>query len=253
MFKSERKFADLDDFFGTSNNNSLTGLQTIKGRIADLDKIYEDWKFNMWNFTEDYEERQFLFNEVYESIEIMRSSSVNYIIGEFNPSIIASSEGVEIICNVILYLEFIKNGVPCTYKKVDPDWRVVNTAIGPKYYDNRWNKVVKIGQDWAIYKHNTLNPDTLKAVEKSGFSCNYLLNAGDTLDKNVFIDRRNASAHGDFSRILIIEQLHGYVVNAVNDMVKLMNNRTASLDQYTKASNFMVNVIKEFNNKYRHS
>ena len=69
----------------------------------------------------------------------------------------------------------------------------------------------------------------------------------------VFASRRKAAAHGDFSRILIVEQFHGYVVNDVYDLVKLMNNKIASFDQYTKASNFIINVINEFNKKYSHS
>lgn len=247
-----RDYSGLDDFFGTSSANAHTGLQAIKERIKEIDSVYKKWEFNIWNFTHDHDESQFLINEVRESTEIMRSSSYNYIIGEYNSAIMASSSAVERVCNVILYLEFIKNGVPCVYKKVDPKWRVVNTASGPIYYDQKWNLLVKMSGGLALYNSKTLSGNTLKEIEVCGYSCNYLLNPSDSVDKNIFIDRRNAAAHGVFTRIPILEQEHGYIPNDINDLLKLMTNKDASLDQYTKASNFIVNVINEFNKKYTH-
>ena len=65
-----------------------------------------------------------------------------------------------------------------------------------------------------------------------------------------FIGRRNASAHGDFSRILIEEQMHGYIIKDPNDLIKLINNKDASLDQYSKASDFIVEAFKIFDQRY---
>ena len=254
MFTSEgRKYSDLNDFFGTSSQNALTGWKAITDRMNETDSVYKDWEFNVWKFTENHDETQFLVNEVKESIEIMRSSSVNYIIGEFNQSISASSEAVEKICNVILYIDFAKNGYPERHKSVEADWIEVITASGSMYYTKRWNKVINQGKEWAVYKHASLTETTIERVEKSGYSCSELKNLTDTPEKIVFASRRKAAAHGDFSRILIVEQFHGYVVNDVYDLVKLMNNKIASFDQYTKASNFIINVINEFNKKYSHS
>ncbi|MFG1545409.1 MAG: hypothetical protein AAE976_02790 [Thermoplasmataceae archaeon] len=253
MFKSERKYSDLDEFFRTGNNNSITGQKSIQSRINDLDSLYTEWKYDSWNFTSDSAENDFLRNEMWESIEIMRSSSINYIIGEFNSSIIASSAAIERVCNVILYIDFRKNPEGHCYKDVREDWIKVNTVRGTIYYTERWNRVVEIGNGYTIYKHKTLEPNTLKSVEKCGYNCAYLLNINDTICKNVFIERRKAAAHGDFSRLPIVEQLHGYVVSGPNDLFKLQTNKDAALDQYDKASKFIVNVINEFNRKYASS
>ncbi len=250
MFKSERKYSDLDDFFRTRNNNTLTGLEAIQKRINELDSLYSQWEYYNWNFMSDSVENNFLRNEMWESIEIMRSSSINYIIGEFNSSIIASSEAVEVVCNVILYIEFRKTHIGTYDQSARPEWVKVNTVNGPIYYDKRWNRVVKTGNGYIIYKHKTLNPETLKSVETCGYECKYLLNPIDTFDNNIFIQRRNAAAHGDFSRLPIVEQLHGYVVCGKNDLLQLMTNKDAALDQYDKASKFIVDVIDKFNKRF---
>lgn len=251
MFKSEREYLDLDDFFRTSNNNSITGLTAIKKRINELDSLYEEWELGSYNFISDDEENNFIRNEIYESIEIMRDSSLNYIIGEFNASIISSSEAVEKICNAILYLDFIKSCNGPYIPSDKDDWIKVDTVNGPTYYDKKWNKVVKTEKGYIIYKHRTLNSETFNNVERCGYNCSYLSNPVDKkIDKNVFIERRNAAAHGDFSRLPIVEQLHGYVPNGINDLLKLQTNKDAALDQYDKASKFIVNVIGNFNKEY---
>ena len=178
------------------------------------------------------------------------NSSLNYIIGEFNSSIVASSEAVERVCNIILYMEFRKTNTTPKYQNIKPDWIKVDTVNGTIYYTTRWNKVIKLASGYIIYCHNTLNFKTLKNLEALGYSCGHLLNDQDILEKNVFVERRNASAHGDFSRIPIVQQLHGYVVSDPNDLFKLYNNKEAALDQYKKASNFIISVINEFNKRY---
>lgn len=250
MFKSDRQYSGLDDLFRTSNNNTITGLKAVSERIKELDLLYIDWQYNSWNFTSDSVENDYLRNEMWESIEIMRSSSLNYIIGEFNSSIVASSEAVERVCNIILYMEFRKTNTTPKYQNIKPDWIKVDTVNGTIYYTTRWNKVIKLASGYIIYCHNTLNFKTLKNLEALGYSCGHLLNDQDILEKNVFVERRNASAHGDFSRIPIVQQLHGYVVSDPNDLFKLYNNKEAALDQYKKASNFIISVINEFNKRY---
>ncbi len=250
MFRSEREYSSLDDFFRTRNDNSVTGLTAIKKRIKDLDSLYSEWQYNnTWNFTSDDKDNVFLRNEVLECIEIMRSSSINYIIGEFNSSIIASSEAVERVCDIILYTDFITNYEGSYITSIDPEWVEVKTVNGFIYYDKRWNRVVENSRGYVVYKHKTLNQETLKSVERCGYKCSYLLNPRDTLCNNIFIARRNAAAHGDFSRLPIVEQLHGYVVSEPSDLLKLRTNKEAALDQYNKASKFIVNVIKEFNRR----
>jgi len=76
------------------------------------------------------------------------------------------------------------------------------------------------------------------------------LNSGDTIDNSIFIARKNAVAHGEPSRLMILEQMHGCDVKNVDDIVRLMNNREASLDQYKKASTFITEVLAKFNSEF---
>ena len=139
MFKSARKYSGLDDFYGTSSTNSLYGWSAIEDRINETDKVYRDWQLNSWHFTSDHEETQYLINEVYDTIEIMRSSVSTYIMGNFNASIQSSSAAVEKIGNVILYwiltagrhlkrlAPFKTTGFPST-RSMEPD-TTINAGI----------------------------------------------------------------------------------------------------------------------------
>lgn len=109
MFRSGRKYAGLDDFFRTESNSSLSSWEAIEKRIEQIDELYSNWEFNIWPFSNNNEEIQFLVNEIKESYEIIESSAVEYIIGEFNSSIVASSAAVEKVCNVISYLDFMQD------------------------------------------------------------------------------------------------------------------------------------------------
>ncbi len=251
MFKSARKYSGLDDFYGTSSTNSLYGWSTIEDRINETDKVYRDWQLNSWHFTSDHEETQYLINEVYDTIEIMRSSVSTYIMGNFNASIQSSSAAVEKIGNVILYLDFDRRAPSETISAIQNDWIPVNTVYGTRYYDKRWNRVLKRGSQWVIFKHSMLNGCMLKEIKESGYPSDILLNPSDTFDTSIFVSRRNASAHGDFSRILIEEQLHGYVVSGPGDLAGLVSNKDASLDQYSKASDFIIETLKIFDQRYK--
>ncbi|QRF75978.1 hypothetical protein Thermo_01488 [Thermoplasmatales archaeon] len=252
MYNSRRKYSGLDDFFKTSSTNSLSGWKAIEERIGQIDDLYSPWEFDIWNFTKIHEETQFLVNEIYESIEIIESSAVEYIIGDFNSSIAASSSAVEKICNVILYLDFLNDPDPKQFTSIDSSWTGVDTVYGMRYFDKRWNRLVQKGPSlWVLFKHESLSDTLLKKVECLGYSCKTLLNEKDTFEHCVFISRRNAAAHGDFSRITIVEQLHGYVLDDdPNTLLKLTTNKDACLDQYKKASEFTKEVIKRFGQLY---
>ena len=252
MFNSGRRYSGLDDFFRTGSNSSLSSWAAIEKRIEQIDSLYSDWDFNIWNFAQSYEETQFLVNEVKESIGLIQSSAVEYIIREFNSSIAASSSAVEKVCNVILYLDFLTNPSPQQFSSIDPSWTAVNTVYGMRYFDKRWNRLVQRGPSlWILFTHESLSDTLLSKVESFGYSCDPLLNADDTIEHCVFISRRNAAAHGDFSRITIVEQLHGYRLDEdPNTLFNLTSNREACLDQYKKASEFTKTAIKRFNQLY---
>ena len=252
MFNSGRKYSGLDDFFKTNSPNSLNGWKAIEERIGQIDKLYSPWVIKVWDFTKIREETQFLANEIWESIEIIESSAVEYIIGEFNSSIMASSSAVEKVCNVILYLGFLNEPNAKQFTSIDPSWTGVNTVYGMRYFDKWWNRLVQKGPSlWVLFEHMNLSGTLLKNVESLGYSCKTLLNTNDTPEHCVFISRRNAAAHGDFSRITIVEQLHGYVLDEdPNTLFRLTTNKEACLDQYKKASEFTRAVIKRFNELY---
>ena len=251
MFKNAREYTGLDDFYGTSSTSSLNGWKAVEERINETESLYRDWQLNLWPFTSEHEETQYLINEVHDTIEIMRSGVLTYIVGDFNASIQSSSAAVEKIGNVILYLDFVKCTPSQTFSTPQSDWISINTVYGTRYYDKRWNRVVQRGSKWVIFKHSMLNGDMLKAMKKSGYPSELLLNQGDSFDTSIFVSRRNAAAHGDFSRILIEEQLHGYVVNGPDDLARLVNNKKASLDQYSKASNFIIETLKIYDQRYK--
>ena len=251
MFKSNRKYSGLDDFYGTSSTNSLYGWSEIEKRIHETDLAYRDWQLNSWHFTSDHEETQYLINEVHDTIEIMRGSVSAYIMGNFNASIQSSSAAVEKIGNVILYLNFVKRPPLKRYSIVQENWTPINTVYGTRYYDKDRNRVIPMGSKWVVFKHSMLNGDMLKDMKKNGYPSDILLNPGDTLDTSIFVSRRNASAHCDFSRILILQQLHGYVVSGPDDVARLVNNKDASLDQYKKASAFIIATLKIFDQRYK--
>jgi len=253
MFRSDREYSGLDDFFQTSIDNSLRGLTAIKERIKDSDSLYSEWQYNPWNFISDSVENDFLRNEVWVSIETMRSGSINYIMGEFNLSIVASSAAVERICNVISYIDFRQHHMSPDCEHTQEEWIKVDTVHGPVYYTENWDKIIKTKTGYIIYKNKTLGHKLLHNVEKCSYECSYLLNPGDTICNNVFVERRNAAAHGDFSRLPLIEQRHGYIISDPDDLSKLMGNKNTALDQYGKASKFIVNVINKFNKEYTSS
>ena len=249
MFKTSRKYSGLDDLFGTSSKSERTGWPAMQKRIDELDTLSQDWDYNLWAFTQDNEECQYLINEVREAIDILESAYSEYIIGEYNSSIIASSAALERAGNVPLYLGFV-NSKPKIHPTVEQDWISIHTVNGIRYYDSKWNKVIQVSKGYIIYPHGTLSATMLHNLENLGYSCNCLLNQGDTLDNCIFISRRNAAAHGDFSRILIIEQLHGQVAKDINRLLSLTTNKDACFDQYKKAYMFILGALTKFNNLY---
>lgn len=250
MFKSDRTYKGLDDYSGTSAKGNVMSWDNVNDRIHELDKLYTKWNFNYWKFNQKNDINQFLRNEIYDVIELMRSSSNNYIIANFEASIILASAAVEKMCNAVLFIYFMreKKGTGCN--SIDPEWIKVDTVNGPIYFDKQWNRVIKIGNAWFKFKNNTLNEKTLEKVKCYGYSCEFLLNPGDQLEKSIFVERRNAVAHGDPARMLIIEQLHGYVINTPNDMAELMNNRKSAFDQYKMASTFILSVFSKFDKDF---
>jgi len=249
MFKSDRKYQGLDDFFRTGSKNDVMSWGEIEKRIGELDAPYNGWSLNQWLFVKDEKINQFLLAEIFDVIELMRSSSHNYIIAEFEASIILSSVAVEKLCNAILFIDFINKGQGKLIKNVNPKWIKVNTADGPIYFDTNWNRIVEVNEGCLKFEHKTLGK-IMRYVQNLGYSVKALLNPGDTIDNSIFIARRNALAHGDPKRLIILEQMHGYVVNDINDIVRLMNNKEASLDQYKKASTFIIYVLAKFNSEF---
>jgi len=249
MFKSDRKYQGLDDFFRTGSKKNVMSWDEIEKRIGELDKLYNGRPLNQWLFVKDEKINQFLLAEILDVIELMRSSSHNYIIAEFEASINLSSVAVEKLCNAILFIDFIKKGHGVLIQNVDPGWIKVNTADGPIYFDKKWNRIVEVNGGWLKFEHKTLGK-ILGSVQNLGYSVNALLNPGDTIDNSIFIARRNAVAHGDPKRLIILKQMHGYVVNDINDIVRLMNNGEESLDQYKKASTFIIEVLAKFNSEF---
>lgn len=251
MFRSPRKYSNLDDFYSTTVQNSLTSWSEIEKRIGETDSLYRNWRAELWQFTSDNEENQYLLSEVQNTIDVMRSAVLNYIMADFNASIVSSSAAVEKIGNVILYLNFVKAPPTKTYTAPEVDWIAINTVYGTRYYDNHWDRIVQRGSVFIKFQHSVLNGKMLENIKKCGYPSHLLVNANDTLDKSIFVGRRNAAARGDFSRILIEEQIHGYIVNNPDDLVKIVNNRIASLDQYSKASDFITNTMSIFDRCYK--
>ena len=250
MFRSDRTYKGLDDYFGTSAKGNVMSWDNVNDRIHELDGIYKTWNFSWWEFDQKSGVNQFLRNEIYDVIELMRSSSNNYIIANFEASIILASAAVEKMCNAVLFIYFMRerNGTKCN--STGPEWIKVDTVNGPIYFDERWNRFIRIGNAWFKFKNNTLNKTTLEKVKCYGYSCEFLLNPGDQLEKSIFVERRNAVAHGDPARMLIIEQLHGYVINTPNDMAELMKNRKSAFDQYKMASTFILSVFSKFDKDF---
>jgi len=240
----------LDDFFRTGSKNNVMSWDEIEKRIGELDKLYNGWSLNQWLFVKDEKINQFLLVEIFDVIELMRSSSNNYIIAEFEASIILSSVAVEKLCNAILFIDFIKKRQDEVIKNEDPKWIKVDTADGPIYFDKKWNRIVEVNGGWLKFEHKTLGKCLLESVRNIGYSVDSLLNPGDTIDNSIFIARRNALAHGDPKRLIILEQMHGYVVNDNNDIVRHRNNGEESLDQYKKASTFIIEVLAKFNSEF---
>jgi hypothetical protein len=150
MFKSNRKYQGLDDFFGTGSKNNVMSWDEIEKRIGELDAPYNGLPLNQWLFVKEEKINQFLLAEIFDVIELMRSSSNNYIIAEFEASLILSSVAVEKLCNAILFIDFIKNidfikkGQGKLIKNVDPEWIKVDTADGSIYFDTNWNRNVEV-------------------------------------------------------------------------------------------------------------
>ena len=250
MFKSDRKYQGLDDFFGTGSKNNVMSWDEIEKRIGELDAPYNGLPLNQWLFVKEEKINQFLLAEIFDVIELMRSSSNNYMITEFEASLILSSVAVEKLCNAILFIDFIKKGQGKLIKNVDPEWIKVDTADGSIYFDTNWNRIVEVNGGWLKFEHKTLGKDLLECVQNLGYCVNDLLNPGDAIDNAIFIARRNAATHGDPKRLIILKQMHGYVVNDINDIVRLMNNGEESLDQYKKASTFIIYVLAKFNSEF---
>jgi hypothetical protein len=260
MFHSNEEYSGLDNFFRTnSNENHLRKNDAILKRIKDLEKLYRKWSSGPWNFSKDERETQERNNDCHETVEIMREANLNYILGFFNSSIIMSSIAVERLLKCIMLLNF-KN--EC-FKKVKienlSELHPVRTVYGlePFYYGyhkSNYKQIYKLGNEYYEYKIGLKY--SMKKALTIGLPINRLLDKNEEsklLDNKdvLFIIRRNNAAHGFYiNTTLGYEQLQRIESNETIDMVELLKFGRDAYDQYSKASNFVIDTFINFEKNY---
>lgn len=224
MFKSEKPYKGLDDYFLTNIEQLHSRSNTeIEKRIKEIESIYQEWPFNPnWKHPND---RGWKNAFCLSTVNLMAQAANCYILGFYETSVMASSAAVE---------------------------QIIHVDIDPKV------KHVKIREheEYIIQNYGTLNKILLKA-KKNGYPTNLLLDSNEVfLDECTFVQRRNMIAHGAYENQFPIEQVHysNFLVISpdIPNIEYTMFNGKASFDQYKKASNFIIETFRWFE-KTRHS
>ena len=261
MFHSNEEYSGLDNFFRTnSNENHLRKNDAILKRIKDLDKLYRKWPSGPWNFSKDERETQERNNDCYETVEIMREANLNYILGFFNSSIIMSSIAVERLLKCIMLLNF-KN--KCFEKvKIEnlSELNPVRTVYGlePFYYGylkKNYTKIYKSNDRYRIYKIGFKS--SMKKALSIGFPVNRLIDEKELEQLQdgkdiLFIIRRNNAAHGFYTETNFGYEQKQYIKSNKNiDIAYLLKFGREAYDQYSKASNFVIDTFIKFEKNYQ--
>lgn len=248
----------MDDFYHTDSPGYSLNRANIKERIAELDAIYKEWQFHLWNFSSNRTECNEIWNDCQNSIDLMASSANCYILAMFVPSIQASSAAVEKLVNVIVYLEkrnklkLRKNDTDEVIHSPADKWIKVDTVEQPQYYSKNFRaRFFKRGDGFVefYYPELTCGLTQIPALPYHP----ELICKSDPPDESAFVQRRNAAAHGVMTRLLLIEQVHGYVIDKDEDWWPLINNKHSAFEQYRSASDFMIDTFKVFTEEYGHS
>lgn len=170
-----------------------------------------------------------------------------------------SSIAVERLLKCIMLLNF-KN--EC-FKKVKienlSELHPVRTVYGlePFYYGyhkSNYKQIYKLGNEYYEYKIGLKY--SMKKALTIGLPINRLLDKNEEsklLDNKdvLFIIRRNNAAHGFYiNTTLGYEQLQRIESNETIDMVELLKFGRDAYDQYSKASNFVIDTFINFEKNY---
>lgn len=258
MFKSEGVFTGLDRYFHTNAQSHALNTEHMKERITEIDVLYKEWSFHLWNFSSDNMEKNEILSDCHDVIELMRDAANCYVLAMFVPSIQASSSAVERLLNVVLYLEkrtelgIMRDKGRKPIESPQSEWILVNTVSGDQYYTRGFrSRIFRRKDGFVEFRAEELH-DAIQHIPDPPYCKEKLCPAGD-LDNCVLVDRRNAASHGVTTRLLLIEQVHGYRIDKPEDWWTLINNRHSALEQYRSAVSFVIDTFGVFTQKYGHS
>ena len=256
MFKTDGEFNGLDEFYHTDSPNHMLSKEAIAERTNGIVALYKDWELHSWKFSNNDEDRNEIQQDCLDVIEHMRDSANSYSLGMFVSTIQLSSAAVERLINTVLFLKkkerlsFLKD-----HKKIiqtpPAGWIQVNTVAGPRYYTSGFkSRIYRKGNGFVEFRPRVLDRaiGELRRCRPS-FKVDSLCEEGSP-KSCVFVDRRNAAAHGTTTRLHLIEQFHGYIINKTDDWYPLINNQYSALNQYRLASAFIINAFSIFTKRY---
>ena len=261
MFKSNKDFISLDDFFGTDNQNTPNFKTTVIERIGELDSLYQPWELRPWKFTKDVNNNNKLNYAPYTVIEIMRQAATSYAMAQFNACILLSSVAVEKIVHFLMDLNELHEEICMTSKQVSKySLNEVQTVEGKKWFGfwkNRFGEFIDKGNGtWSFYEIESLDP-SIDAVRKIGYDIKPIDQRVDGSHR-LFVSRRDTLGHGNYEGLAIVEQIVDIEKGSYKDQDELIKkfgdyfetHKTQAFEQYKAASEFIISVFNKFDTTY---
>lgn len=224
MFKSDKVYEGLDDYFQTAANQDHVRRNVhIAERIAQINSIYEGWSYDpFWVHDKDQSSNRWKNAFCREAIALMEEAANSYILGLFKASTAMSSAAVEQLTHIDITLNA-------------EDAKRVQRADGSEY---------------LIFDYGSLGGN-LFCLQKHGYPTKLLLDSEETnLQTCIFVQRRNTIVHGAHTNEFVVEQMH--YLNIMDSLADKSNaeylyfNSKSAFDQYEKATKFIIATFKWF-------
>lgn len=246
MFRSEGDFRSLDDLFHVDEPGHSWSREEIERRKKELEAIYKEWKYDLWQFSDVKEDRDMYQDYTYTAVNTLREASLCHIMGFFSASVLLSSVAVERLLHCILLISksVKQERVPKGAQLVK-----VRTVTG----EESFAQIPGLGLEPIINEDNeaffvrlpTLGKESLEKALELGYPPQVLLDSNESFDNCAFVSRRHAIAHARFERLDLIEQSHSFVTSPVPNPYPAFDQQM-SLDQYRKASRFISLTFERF-------
>jgi hypothetical protein len=221
MFKSDKDYKSLDDYFNSIRyGDHLRSNKRIKQRVKQIEKLFKPWPFNIHEWKHDPNNIENARKNSYckHAIDVMSEAANCYIMGFFNASVAASSAGVESLIHV--------DSPYCV--------KIKKTSTGKLYQSKEYATLA----------------EALTSVNKLGYPTKMLLDKNENdLYSCVFVQRRNIVAHGNHDDRFTIEHLSLLNKSPKADLKEVISEQRAALDQYKKASKFIIAILVSFEKK----